>query len=189
MTHSNPRLSSFIRKASVTLSIAALFSVETSIAGERAAAIMFEAPPTSYELARLLYPAQTRSLIIHAHGNSIGKEKPAPGVGFPINFEYNSTRVLAESIPYLTAMGEMLALKNLKDKSMVIEGHADATGSTHYNQALSEARAEVIRQYLVSSHSIDPSRLRTLGKGKSEPLNRNDPYDARNRRVEFRPIN
>ena len=52
---------------------------------------------------------------------------------------------------------------------VVVTGHTDRIGSDEYNQKLSEKRAEVIKQHLVS-HGIDASRIRAVGKGESQPL-------------------
>ncbi len=52
---------------------------------------------------------------------------------------------------------------------VVVTGHTDRIGSEQYNQKLSEKRAEVIKQHLVS-HGIDASRIRAVGKGESQPV-------------------
>ena len=41
-----------------------------------------------------------------------------------------------------------------------------------------------MRAYLVQVHGIAGRRLVALGKGKSEPLNRANPYAPENRRVQ-----
>ena len=52
---------------------------------------------------------------------------------------------------------------------VVVTGHTDRIGSEQYNQKLSEKRAEVIKQHLVS-HGIDAGRIRAVGKGESQPI-------------------
>jgi OOP family OmpA-OmpF porin len=52
---------------------------------------------------------------------------------------------------------------------VVVTGHTDRIGSEQYNQKLSEKRAEVIKQHLVS-HGIDAGRIRAVGKGELQPL-------------------
>ena len=98
----------------------------------------------------------------------------------------HSYEILPDSRPYLDEVGRMLNLKGLVDKRLVIVGHTDASGSGTYNLKLSKRRAEEIRSYLVANHRVDHARLQALGRGESEPLRGNDPFDARNRRVEFR---
>jgi OOP family OmpA-OmpF porin len=50
-----------------------------------------------------------------------------------------------------------------------IDGHADRLGSAQYNQKLSEKRADAVQAYLVSK-GFDPSKIETLGSGKTNPV-------------------
>ncbi|HLL81461.1 MAG TPA: OmpA family protein, partial [Longimicrobium sp.] len=67
-----------------------------------------------------------------------------------------------------------------------VEGHADQRGSTEYNLALGQRRAEAVRAWL-GAYGIDAGRVSTLSYGKERPLD--DGSDegalARNRRAEF----
>ncbi len=116
---------------------------------------------------------------------------PAPpppsgtALGLNILFEFNSTSVLPESIPYLQRLGEVLTLPENSTKVVSVVGHTDATGGAAYNQSLSEQRALAVGQYLVDTWQIDPNRLAVEGRGKSQPLAGTDPFDGINRRVEF----
>jgi len=70
---------------------------------------------------------------------------------------------------------------------MLVVGHTDSTGSAAHNMALSVARAEAVRDYLMT-RGIDGSRLKFSGRGPFEPAADNDTAQGRamNRRVEFR---
>jgi outer membrane protein OmpA-like peptidoglycan-associated protein len=72
------------------------------------------------------------------------------------------------------------------DKSIVVEGHTDSRGSDMYNEALSQRRAEAVRDYLASK-GVPMERMRADGKGESFPLATNDTATGRanNRRVEI----
>jgi OOP family OmpA-OmpF porin len=48
---------------------------------------------------------------------------------------------------------------------------------------LSQQRAESVRSYLVSTHSIAAERLKAEGKGDTDLLNRKVPSAPENRRV------
>jgi OmpA-OmpF porin, OOP family len=61
----------------------------------------------------------------------------------------------------LLSAGEMTELK--------IVGHTDRLGDDDYNMKLSHARADTIRQYLVSKN-IPAERITALGVGESAPL-------------------
>ena len=71
--------------------------------------------------------------------------------------------------------------------ALVIKGHTDASGSNTYNQTLSEHRAAAVQEYLIKVHRTDPTRVAAQGLGEMEPLIEN-PYDGKNRRVEFERI-
>jgi len=105
----------------------------------------------------------------------------ADSVGFRINFAFASAAIPADSHAYLDKIAELL-LQEPK-LALTVEGHTDAVGGEEYNQELSLRRAEAVRGYLVE-HGVAPRQLHPVGRGKSEPLVDN-PYDGRNRRVQF----
>lgn len=67
-----------------------------------------------------------------------------------------------------------------------IEGHTDSRGSANLNQALSQQRAEAVRDALVA-RGVEPGRLVAVGRGSDRPLATNDTAEGRasNRRVEI----
>lgn len=77
------------------------------------------------------------------------------------------------------------SLEDYPNTETVIVGHTDATGSDEYNYRLSERRANAAAAYLIDL-GVAPSRIRTLGKGETEPIATNDTTTGRqeNRRVE-----
>ena len=88
--------------------------------------------PDTYQLASALFPKPVRGLVIH-------QAQPAadsPKIAFMINFEYNSARVLDGSLPYLDSVGKMLSQKNLQNKDLIIEGHADAKAVSYTHLTL-----------------------------------------------------
>ena len=76
-----------------------------------------------------------------------------------------------------------------------VASHTDARGSNDYNLVLSKKRAASTMEYIISQ-GIDENRLRSIGYGEEQPLNRcinesicdEDEYDI-NRRSEFTLIN
>jgi outer membrane protein OmpA-like peptidoglycan-associated protein len=115
-----------------------------------------------------------------------GSARAADSFGFLIQFGYDSTEILPDSRPYLDSVGAMLRLPEARGKKVVIVGHTDARGSEQYNQALSERRAAAVRSYLTREFDVSPSQIEIEGEGEHDPLSDSDPYDAQNRRVEFR---
>lgn len=108
--------------------------------------------------------------------------EPAPGLSLPIQFEPNSSRVKPESGALLGDLVAAMISPELREHRFVIEGHTDARGNAAANRRLSQQRAEEVRQYLILL-GVHASRLQAVGKGSSEPLNRQDPLAAENRRV------
>jgi outer membrane protein OmpA-like peptidoglycan-associated protein len=76
-------------------------------------------------------------------------------------------------------------LKAYPDRSVLVEGHTDSTGSDAYNQTLSERRAESVRGFLLQN-GIDWQRVLARGYGKTYPIAGNETAEGRqhNRRVE-----
>jgi len=73
--------------------------------------------------------------------------------------------------------------KNLKG---VIEGHTDNVGSDKSNLALSQRRANAVRDYIIKNFKIDRKRLAAKGYGESKPIADNATAEGReqNRRIE-----
>ncbi|HUE96856.1 MAG TPA: peptidoglycan-associated lipoprotein Pal [Longimicrobiaceae bacterium] len=67
-----------------------------------------------------------------------------------------------------------------------VEGHADERGSTEYNLALGQRRAESVRTFL-TGYGITGNRLATISYGKERPAvqGSNETAWARNRRADF----
>ncbi len=76
-------------------------------------------------------------------------------------------------------------MKGLAIDMVIATGHTDSIGSDAYNNALSLARAEAVKDYLVGK-GVDVNRVRVVGKGRREPVADNATAEgrARNRRVD-----
>jgi outer membrane protein OmpA-like peptidoglycan-associated protein len=77
-------------------------------------------------------------------------------------------------------------MKEYPQRRLMIEGHADARGTSEYNQSLSSQRAEAVAQAL-RDRGVAPSRIITRGLGEAYPLASNDTAAGQqeNRRVEI----
>jgi outer membrane protein OmpA-like peptidoglycan-associated protein len=79
--------------------------------------------------------------------------------------------------------------QQIKDDAAIkisVEGHTDATGKSEKNMAISEKRAQAVRDYLVSK-GVPEDRITASGKGDAEPVATNKTAAGRqqNRRVEL----
>jgi outer membrane protein OmpA-like peptidoglycan-associated protein len=77
------------------------------------------------------------------------------------------------------------SLEKYPNTDLMIVGHTDATGPDAYNMTLSERRAAAASNYL-AAQGVTRARLRSTGRGESEPIVSNDTEENRqkNRRVE-----
>ena len=99
-------------------------------------------------------------------------------------FATASADLLPASTPELTKLAALLT----DNPALRIElrGHTDDVGEEAGNLALSQRRAEAVRDYLITA-GIDPARLRAEGFGESRPQREGTDAESRrlNRRTEF----
>ncbi len=138
-----------------------------------------------YDLA-VLNTDGTRSVLRGA----IKVREPRPTVDLSacqhvvVHFAFDSASLSAEA---LSQIDGVLSCLRAVEGDLVIEGHCDERGTTEYNLALGQRRAEAVRRYLVSQ-GIPPERMRTVSYGEERPLVRgsNEQAWAANRRVEIK---
>jgi len=77
-------------------------------------------------------------------------------------------------------------LKDRPNAKAQIEGHCDERGSTEYNLALGQKRAEAAMQYIIAL-GITPARVSIISYGKERPADPGHTEAAwgKNRRVHF----
>jgi OOP family OmpA-OmpF porin len=99
-------------------------------------------------------------------------------------FDTNKANFRKEAQPELEKYASRV--RNVSSVEAVqIIGHTDNTGTSDYNQKLSEQRAATVRDFLVKN-GVDPSKITILGKGETSPIADNATKEgrAKNRRVE-----
>lgn len=134
---------------------------------------------------------RTRSFVpIRTRGIAAVARKPAQ-IAIQIHFKSGGTQ-LADDISrrQMAEAGKAFASEALAACRFEIAGHTDSVGSNEDNMALSRARAETLKTYLVEAHGIDPDRLVAKGYGESVPVAANDTPEgrAKNRRVVFKRL-
>lgn len=99
-------------------------------------------------------------------------------------FDYNSTALRSASRTALQEMADVF--QDYPDTTIVVEGHADSTGSASYNRRLSKRRADSVERYL-QGLGVRGSRIESIGLGESQPRASNNTASGRqlNRRVEI----
>jgi len=102
-------------------------------------------------------------------------------------YDIDSWKIKRESRPELERLYRLLA----DNRNLVVEigGYTDSTGTTAYNDVLSEKRALSVLEYLTGK-GISRSRLEVKGYGAASPIGDNITDEGRrlNRRTEVRII-
>jgi outer membrane protein OmpA-like peptidoglycan-associated protein len=127
---------------------------------------------------------KTRSLSLGEREEIAELASNKPNIDLDIQFDYNSDKITATSMPSVQALGQALSNANLKGSTFVVAGHTDAIGGEAYNQDLSERRAETIKRYLTDKFGIAGTDLVAVGYGKTKPKDPSAPMDPVNRRVQ-----
>lgn len=105
-----------------------------------------------------------------------------------ILFDVDKTEIKPAARESIAKAAEVLV--KYPDTYITVEGHTDSTGTTEYNQKLSERRADAVRGMLLRD-GVPASRIGIKGYGESDPVADNSTPEGRqsNRRVqlEIRP--
>ncbi len=157
------------------------------------------------EYTTTIQPGKAYTLIAHAKGYAKKKDyvslpkntdstevirdfellpiNPGARAKLRVYFETAKATLKPESFPELDRFAQIM--KVYKGLVVEIEGHTDSRGSDAYNMRLSQARAEAVRDYLISK-GVEPDRLIARGYGETRPIVPNDTPEhmAMNRRVE-----
>jgi len=102
-----------------------------------------------------------------------------------VHFDSGKATLRKESYTELNELVELMTLKeNLK---VEIAGHTDNVGDDDSNLALSKARADAVRNYVINK-GISEERITAKGYGENYPVDTNDTPQGRqkNRRTEVR---
>ena len=91
-------------------------------------------------------------------------------------YEHGSAELRTTAISQLQKLGELI--RRNPNATFVIEGHTDSTGTAEGNQALSEQRAESVKNWLVETMGIAPERIGTVGMGSTKMIVEPRPFDA-----------
>ncbi len=104
-----------------------------------------------------------------------------------INFDVNKATIRGESMGFLNELTKWLKTNNTV--KLEIGGHTDSDGGDAANLALSQQRAEAVKNMLMQG-GIPSERLIAKGYGESQPIASNSTPEGKseNRRVEFKKL-
>ncbi|MCW7550110.1 OmpA family protein [Photorhabdus sp. APURE] len=145
-----------------------------------------------YQGARLRPPLHAALADHHAKQREKTPVTPVEPQTISLNslalFDVGQAKLKADSTKVLVN-----ALMNVRAKPgwmILITGHTDSTGDATKNQALSLARAEAVRDWILQTSDIPLACFTVQGKGATSPIATNTTAAGRaaNRRVEIRLI-
>ena len=101
-------------------------------------------------------------------------------------FEFDKADLKPAGKEQLNAYREKAKADLSNAKKVRVVGYTDNTGTAEHNSKLSQQRAEVVRDYLVSV-GVDPKNLEAIGAADANPIADNSTKEgqAKNRRVEI----
>lgn len=106
---------------------------------------------------------------------------------FPVNFAFDDAMVRDADRAALDRFAQVVQ-RHYGGAKITVEGFADEAGAQRYNLALSQRRAESVREYL-TAQGIPLDLVRAVGYGESRQVNagatRDAPGAEANRRVVF----
>ena len=123
-------------------------------------------------------------------------------VGCPVLFEAGKKNLTLQGVTFATAKADLLAESNAAldkvaeslaanpDVKIAVEGYTDNRGGAAINRKLSQARAESVRNYLISKGVLaDNITAKGFGPAKPTAPNTTEAGRSQNRRVELRRTN
>ena len=117
------------------------------------------------------------------------KDIPAPVAEMVRNFSkvlfaYDSAELSADGKAALDANAGIMTENS--DITIEVQGHADERGTTEYNLALGQKRADAVVRYLLG-RGVGPSRVKSVSYGEERPVDGRSTETAyeQNRRAEF----
>jgi outer membrane protein OmpA-like peptidoglycan-associated protein len=142
---------------------------QAELAREQARTATARAQSLEQELAALKAKDTERGLVMTLQENVL--------------FEYNKAELKPGAMRNLYPL--VTFLNEHPNRTLLIEGYTDSTGSDSYNLDLSQRRADAVRNFLVIN-GISPDRIMARGYGETYPVATNATEAGRlqNRRVE-----
>ena len=182
MTRNLDRLCAGVRGTVLAVSLVALHAAAWAQQAE--AVDMGQTMPDAKSVAEGLFPEDQCEQLKAAGFKCMGF-KPTMRYSLPAtSFKVGSAELPDSLKKQLEVFADVLKSRRGTGKQVRIEGHADASGAATANLALSQKRAEAVREYLVEK-GADPAMLTPVGVGANVPKNGKDPFSPENRRVEI----
>jgi peptidoglycan-associated lipoprotein len=83
----------------------------------------------------------------------------------PVYFDFDRANLRPEDLPVLERFAGVVD-EFYPDALLTVEGFTDPSGSTAYNLALGQRRAEAVQRYLIESENFSPEHVRAVSYGE-----------------------
>jgi outer membrane protein OmpA-like peptidoglycan-associated protein len=143
-------------------------------------AIVARIDSIEHQLAQKLIPNQLNESSLETEVNEQGVRyfKNFEYVTFPNNSSYFNKKSYANLFFKLTSF-----LKQNPNVRLQLVGYADKTGPLTYNLAISRRRAKRVRDHLINTYGVAPSRIEATGAGETQQFSISNSRE--NRRTEI----
>lgn len=107
----------------------------------------------------------------------------AVSINMNVKFPSNSSVISKDNFSEIQKVADFM--KQFDETKVVVEGYSDDRGRAAYNKALSQRRADAVREILISHFKLDAKRVSAIGYGEESPIADNSTAAGRaeNRRV------
>lgn len=165
-----------VRNEQLTAAGTQLHSKDEQLAAERAARTAAE--ERERDAMRKLAAAAALSVKEEARGTVI----VLPG---SVLFASNRAELTPEAQQKLGLVADTI-VPQAQNHDITVEGHTDSKGTPESNQVLSESRARVVMDFMIS-RGVPPQSITSVGIGQNRPMTDNTTAEGRanNRRVEI----
>ncbi len=95
-------------------------------------------------------------------------EGRSTGPMLPVYFNFDRSNIRKDQVSRIEGNAEYL--RNNDQATIVVQGNCDERGTSEYNMALGERRAQSAKRYLINL-GVNPDRITTISFGEEKPLN------------------
>jgi peptidoglycan-associated lipoprotein len=117
-------------------------------------------------------------------GRCLGSTKPQGGPPCPLESVYYGFNLSSLNSDAMNTLSQNAACLKKTDRNVDLVGRADPRGTTEYNMALSDRRAQSARDYLRRA-GVESARLKPVPRGNLDATGTDEASWARDRRVDF----
>ena len=171
-------------KAEIAAREAALKAEQERLAAQRRAAAL-RAQREAEEAARRAQQERDAAALAAIGAVRQTENEIAVTLKNDILFDYGKSTLSSQAKETLDKAVELL--NKLPNRTLVVEGHTDSSGSDEFNMALSEKRAQAVYDYM-NAQGLNIKSVSYKGYGETRPVADNSTKEGRvaNRRVEFK---